>query len=136
MTGGDPAVVTAGVEVLAAALRAQGVATVEVDWRPPVAGTEAALTTVLLDPRRHAANALAVARMLQARSALVGVRRAAEALHLQRGQFLHAGPPITWERASGPLRGALVGATLLEGLAETPEAAERLLERGSLSWEP
>ncbi len=42
-----------------------------------------------------------------------------------RGQFLHAGPPVDWERASGPLRGALVGAMLFEGLAASPEEAER-----------
>ncbi len=52
-----------------------------------------------------------------------GLRR--EALALDAGAFLHAGPPIDWERASGPLRGALIGAMLLEGLADTPEQAER-----------
>ena len=89
------------------------------------------------DLRRRAANALALERMLAAEAALVDVRPAAEALGLERGQFLHAGPPVTWERASGPMRGALVGAVLLEGLADTPEAAERLLASGDgVTWEP
>ncbi len=57
-------------------------------------------------------------------------------LGLEKGHFLHAGPPITWERASGPLRGALVGAVIFEGLAGTPEEAESLLASGSLTWEP
>ena len=56
-------------------------------------------------------------------ASLVDVRPAAEALGLDRGTFLHAGPPIEWERMSGPLRGALIGAVLLENLAETPEEA-------------
>ena len=66
----------------------------------------------------------------------VDVVPAADALGLERGTFLHAGPPIEWERASGPLKGALIGAVLFEGLAETPEDAERALARGDFAWEP
>ncbi len=131
-----PTVVTAGAAMLADALEHQGVRTVPVEWQPPQAGTEAALSTVMLDPRRSAANSEAVTRMLAASAALVDVRPAAEALGLQRGEFLHACPPIDWARASGPLRGALIGATVLEGLADDPEAAEGLLESGSMHWEP
>ena len=42
---------------------------------------------------------------------------------LADGAFLHAGPPIAWDDCSGPLRGALIGALLYEGLASTPEEA-------------
>jgi hypothetical protein len=129
-------VVTAGVELLDAALRAQGVTTEQVDWSPPVAGTEDALTTVMLDRRRADANDEAVRRMTSARAALVDVRPASEALQLQHGEFLHAGPPISWDRASGPMRGALIGAVLFEGLASTADEAEDLLAGGSFSWEP
>jgi hypothetical protein len=61
----------------------------------------------------------------------VNVRTAGAALGLQPGQFLHAGPPIEWERASGPLRGALIGAVLFEGLAADAEEAQRLLAAGT-----
>jgi hypothetical protein len=64
------------------------------------------------------------------------VTTAADALGLQPGQFLHAGPPITWERASGPLRGALIGAMLHEGVADTPEQAVAVGERGELELSP
>ena len=114
-------VVTAGVELLDEALRVQGVTTEVVDWAPPVAGTEDALTTVMLDRRRAEANAEAVRRMTTARAALVDVRPASEALQLRQGEFLHAGPPISWDRASGPMRGALIGAVLFEGLASSAE---------------
>ncbi|MGI8986262.1 MAG: DUF1116 domain-containing protein, partial [Nocardioidaceae bacterium] len=51
--------------------------------------------------------------------------------------FLHAGPPIDWPRASGPLRGALIGAALFEGLAGTPEEAGALLAAGTgITLEP
>jgi hypothetical protein len=46
-------------------------------------------------------------------------------LGLERGTFLHAGPPIEWERASGPLRGALIGAMLYEELADSPSRPSR-----------
>src|SRR5262249_61993246 len=69
-------------------------------------------------------------RMLAAGGQLVDVQPAAEVVGLKPGQFCHAGPPIDWERASGPLRGALIGAVLLEGLAGDPESADRLLAGG------
>jgi len=129
-------VVTAGADLLATALESQGVDTGRVDWRPPVAGTETALSAVMLDPRRVAANEEAVRRMTQASAHLVDVRPAADVLQLERGHFLHAGPPITWDRASGPMRGALIGAVLFEGLAPDEAAAERELAAGSFTWEP
>ena len=104
-----------------------------VDWAPPMAGTEADLATVLADPRRAAANALAVARMLAVRAQLVDVLPGREALGLRPGEFLHAGPPISWDRASGPLRGALMGAAVFEGLADDPGgSAAALAERGAV----
>ncbi|MEU8195732.1 DUF1116 domain-containing protein [Microbispora amethystogenes] len=127
MLYGEPRVITVGAEVLAEALDRQAVPQRRVDWRPPAPGAAASLARVLADPRREQANATAVGRMLSARPMLTGVRPAREALGLEAGTFFHAGPPITWERASGPMRGALIGAMLFEGLAATPEeAAERL----------
>jgi hypothetical protein len=130
-------VVTAGASLLADALEQQGVETLRVEWRPPAAGTAAAVAAVMGDPRRKEANATALSRMLAAEAKLVDVRPASEALGLERGQFLHAGPPVDWERASGPMRGALIGAVLLEGLAGSAEEAERVLSHGEgVGWEP
>jgi hypothetical protein len=122
-------VVVAGASLLADPLRQQAVDVAEVLWQPP-AGDPAALATVMSDRRRSAANARALEAMLGAEAQLVDVLPASEVLGLQPGEFLHAGPPIDWDRASGPLRGALVGACLFEGLADTPEEAERLLSGG------
>ena len=129
--------VTAGAAMLADAVDQQGVPTVRVDWQPPADASAPALAVVMGDVRRTAANAQALQRMLAAEAVLVDVRPAGEALGLERGEFLHAGPPVDWARASGPLRGALIGAALFEGLAETPEQAERLLAAGDgVRWEP
>lgn len=122
----DPVVVTAGAAVFEESLAAQAAPYQAVDWRPPVRGTADALAAVMADPRRPAANATAVGRLLAARPRWVDVVPAADALGIEPGTFLHAGPPLAWERASGPMRGALVGAALFEGLAEGPEHAEAL----------
>lgn len=135
----EPRVVSAGVDLFAAALAAQAVPVTTVDWRPPVPGTADDVARVLADPRRPTANALAVERMLAAGAELVDVRPAGEVLRLEPGQFLHAGPPVTWERASGPLRGALIGAVLFEGLASSAAEAEAVLAAGSgarVEWSP
>ncbi|MGO4341367.1 DUF1116 domain-containing protein [Pedococcus sp. 2YAF34] len=132
----DPVVATAGAGMFAEALREQAVVVSEADWRPPPEESVEALGRVLADRRRAEANTLALQRMTAAGADLVDVRPAREALGLERGTFLHAGPPIAWERASGPLRGALVGAVLFEGLADTPEEAEQQLAAGVHALEP
>jgi Protein of unknown function (DUF1116) len=136
----EPSIVTAGVGLLADALRAQAAQVTEVDWRPPMAGTEADLDTVMSDPRRASANATAVSRLMSAGAELVDVRPAREVLGIEKGTFFHAGPPMEWEQASGPMRGALIGAMLFEGLADTPEQAEAALasrgDTGGITLEP
>ncbi|MBG0818044.1 DUF1116 domain-containing protein [Planomonospora sp. ID82291] len=136
LLSGEPHVITAGAAVLGEALDAQAVPRTAVDWRPPLPGTEDDLARVLADPRRAAANARAVDRLTSARPLLTGVRPAREVLDLPPGTFLHAGPPIGWERASGPMRGALVGAVLLEGLAGDAAGAQELLAAGRVRLEP
>ncbi len=129
-------VLTAGAGLLADSVEQQAVETVRVDWQPPV-GDAGSLAAVMADPRRRAANAQALDAMLAAEAHLVDVRPASEALGLEAGTFLHAGPPVSWEQASGPMRGALIGAMLLEGLAADPDEAERKLAAGDgVRWEP
>jgi Protein of unknown function (DUF1116) len=132
----EPHIISAGLRLLADATQEQAARVTQVDWAPPMAGTEADLVPVLSDPTRSAANALAVQRMLAVRAHLVDVAPAHTALGLRPGEFLHAGPPVSWERAAGPLRGALMGAAVFEGVADSPEAAARLGERGAFVLAP
>jgi hypothetical protein len=132
--GAETRVVTAGVDLLAEALAAQAVDVRRVDWRPPLAGDP--LVRVFADSRRHPANQQALTAMLRSGAELVDLRPAGPALGLEPGQFLHAGPPISWSRASGPLRGALIGAMLLEGLAASSDDAEAALSAGGVDLEP
>lgn len=131
------AVVNVGADLLADAVAAQATPVTRVDWRPPMAGTEADLATVAADPLRRTANERALSAVLDVTATLVDVAPAAEVLGLQRGEFLHAGPPIAWERASGPLRGGLMAGAALEGLVDDPEDAVALFESGTgVSLEP
>ncbi|MPZ60252.1 MAG: acyl-CoA synthetase FdrA [Propionibacteriales bacterium] len=126
----EPSIVAVGADLLADSIAAQAGRVRRVEWRPPMPGTGNDLATVAADPLRENANAEAVRRVLGTQAMLVDVVPASEALGLSPGDFLHAGPPVTWELAAGPLRGALMGACALEGLAERPEDAVPLLESG------
>jgi Protein of unknown function (DUF1116) len=121
-----PAVVTAGLGLFSDALSAQAAEVTPVAWRPPMPGTDEALAKITADPRTADANAEAVRRLTSARPRLVGIERAADALGLERGEFLHAGPPIAWADVSGPVRGALLGAMVYEDMADSVDEAEAL----------
>jgi hypothetical protein len=131
-----PAIVAAGVDVFSDALRAQGAEVHDVDWRPPAFGDPADLAALALDARRNAANRTAVERVLAAGSQLVDVQPARVVLDLPDRLLLHAGPPIEWADASGPMRGALIGACLFEGWADTADEAERILAAGEIALDP
>jgi hypothetical protein len=137
----DPlAVVHLGIEAVASGVAAAGVPLVTVDFRPPAGGDPGRIRQLLrlLEPataeRIQAANQEVVRRLLASQPHLVGVGVARDVVPgMEPGLFLHAGPPLAWERMSGPMQGAVIGGILLEGLAE---AAEKLAARGGVRFEP
>jgi hypothetical protein len=75
--------------------------------------------------------------MMSARPLLKGVAKARDVIPGMRDRLiLHAGPPIEWERMSGPLRGAVIGALLFEGLAGDEAEAIALIDRGEIDFAP
>ncbi len=83
------------------------------------------------------ANAEATGRMMEARPVLIGLGKAREVVPGMRDNLLlHAGPPISWERASGPMRGAITGALLYEGRVKDEAEARALVESGDIQLEP
>src|SRR3989449_5081484 len=83
------------------------------------------------------ANQLAVKRILDSQPILVGIAPAAEMIPgMRRNLILHAGPPITWDRMSGPLRGAVIGGLIFEGLATDESGAMRLGEQKHVQVAP
>jgi hypothetical protein len=84
-----------------------------------------------------AANREALRRILATEPVLVDVQLAKDAIpRLGERTVLHAGPPITWERMCGPMRGAVAGAIVFEGWAKDLDAASRLAASGEIRFEP
>lgn len=82
------------------------------------------------------ANTTAVNRMMEARPILKAVAPARDVIPgMKDNLFLHAGPPIEWGRMSGPLRGAILGAMLFEGLAADETEAASMVERGEIEFD-
>jgi hypothetical protein len=83
------------------------------------------------------ANQEAVSRIQRARPTLIDVSIAGEAIPgMKRNMILHAGPPVTWERMCGPMKGAVIGGMILEGLAKNRQDAEALAASGNVLFEP
>ncbi len=83
------------------------------------------------------ANTTAVQRMMDARPILKGAATARDVIPgIKDNLFLHAGPPITWARMAGPMRGAVIGAAILEGMAKDEAEATALAEKGAIEFAP
>jgi hypothetical protein len=83
-----------------------------------------------------AANREFLDRVQAGTAVLVDVRVARDVVPGMRERtVLHAGPPLTWERMCGPVRGAIVGACLFEGWAKTPDEALAIASRGELEFD-
>ena len=79
------------------------------------------------------ANSEATDRMMAAHPVVIGLGKALEVIPgMHEDLLLHAGPPITWARASGPMRGAITGALIFEGRAKNEAQAQKLIEKGKM----
>ncbi len=119
-----------GIENFTLTLKDQKVNTVHIDWRPP-AGGDAALAKVLdilADDRVEKANKEAFDRINDSEPMLVDVVYAKDVLpDMKKNTIGHAGPRLAWDEMCGPLQGAILGAIVYEGLADSLEEAEKLV---------
>jgi len=144
LLGSPPRIVSLGLERFAEDLAAQGFAVEHVAWSPPARGNVLLADTLSkldrstsLAQRIAQANRVALDRLLAAEPVLVDVVPAATAIKgLGRGDILHAGPPIAWERMCGPMRGAVMGIAVFEGWARDLEHAASQAEAGAYRFEP
>ena len=111
---------------------------VQVDWKPPVDVELRLLERVRASQAAvERANARVMKIILGGMPHLVGLEQAIDVIPGMRPNLLlHAGPPITWERMCGPLRGAVIGALLYERKARTPQEAQRLAASGAIKFSP
>jgi hypothetical protein len=83
------------------------------------------------------ANAAAVSAIQAAQPVLKGIDTAINIVPgMKKNLILHAGPPITWQKMSGPMRGAVIGALIYEGLARNPEEAEKMAASDKIEYAP
>lgn len=138
--------VNIGVAGFADPIRAHDAACLQLDWRPPAEGDRALglLVARLEDDPDDPVGALtarankeAARRIVEGRPVLVDVRPAIEVIPgMAPRTLLHSGPPIPWGQMCGPMRGAVIGAILLERWAETPDAAEALAGSREVRFSP
>ncbi|MEE0706905.1 MAG: DUF1116 domain-containing protein [Adlercreutzia sp.] len=83
------------------------------------------------------ANARALEPFQRSDVRLTGMALAKEVIPgMHEKLVLHAGPPIEWERMCGPMRGAVLGALIYEGLANNEQEALSLVESGEIEFSP
>jgi hypothetical protein len=134
-------VVNLGLASFAETLRATATPVIDVDWRPP-AGGDAELIRILdgLDScadRIERANHEAIEKLLAAEPRIIGIGIARDVVPgMADRTILHAGPPVEWERMCGPMRGAVMGGLIYEGLAPSPEEAARLAASDEIIFDP
>ena len=90
-----------------------------------------------LGERINEANTLAIDRILSVEPVFIDVDTALNVIPgMTHDTILHAGPPIEWERMCDPMKRAVRGALVFEGLAENDEAAIQLLKRKKVKLSP
>ncbi|MGA2605286.1 MAG: DUF1116 domain-containing protein [Verrucomicrobiia bacterium] len=131
-------VVNIGLPAFRQALDDSGVPSVQVDWKPSIEVNATLANRVkMFRPEIEKANAKVVKIILSGMPQLVGLERAIDVVPgMTTDMLLHAGPPITWDRMCGPMRGAMIGALLYERRAKTVEEAEQLAASGAISFSP
>jgi hypothetical protein len=92
-------------------------------------------STVTIRDEIEKANQQAVEKMMESDPAWIEIGIARKVLPGMRDKMLlHAGPPIEWDRMSGPMRGAVIGAAIYEGWATGESDAEALAKSGKIEF--
>lgn len=118
-------VINVGIAMFSDDLKKQHVEVTQLDWTPPGQGNMQvvqALDNIADSPladKIAAANQQALERIIQSHPVLIGFDQAINVVPgMTPKTILHAGPPITWEKMCGAMKGAVTGALVFEGLAK------------------
>jgi hypothetical protein len=133
-------VINLGTETFKEELARQDLPVVQVDWKPPAGGNPALMQALedLIDARAiDDANDKAMELFQDARPVLVDIDRAIDVVPgMTPHTIFHAGPPITFAHMPGPMKGAVIGALMYEGLAENPDEAVEVANSGKVHFAP
>ncbi len=136
-------VINVGLQMFADDLAAQGADVAHLQWTPPGGGKPEVIAALekLAQPQAaakiEAANAEVVKRITEAKPMLVGYAKALDVVPgMTPTTILHAGPPVAWEDMSGPMKGAVTGAIVFEGLAKDLAEAAEVATSGKITFSP
>lgn len=131
-------IINLGLEAFKDDLQKQDIEVVQVDWQPPAVTDAAVLEKLSLHSDKiKAANDKVLDIIQKGSPVLLGLDIARKVIPgMHDDLILHAGPPITWDRMCGPMRGAVIGALIYEGRADNPEQAEKLAKSGTIKYAP
>ncbi len=136
--GSELKVVNIGLESFRQGLKDSGVKSVQAQFKPPLSAEASLFARAAKRAGRIAkANRKALNRILAARPALVGMGIALDVVPgMRKDLILHAGPPVSWDRMCGPMRGGVMAALMYEGMAKTPGEAAKLAASGRIKYAP
>lgn len=87
--------------------------------------------------RIERANSMALEKMKQSQAIWTDIKYTHELFEdFDRYTLMHAGPPISWENMSGPMKGAVAAVLMYEGLAGNKEEAFSLAADGKINFRP
>jgi hypothetical protein len=135
--------INVGIEFFKDDVLKQNAQATHLDWQPPGGGKLEIIAALdklerpeILE-KIEAANKLAVERIVNSQPVLIGFDQAINIVPgMTKTTILHAGPPITWDKMNGPMRGAVTGAIVFEGLAKDLDEATGLAASGEITFSP
>lgn len=132
--------VNLGNEGFANELKSINVDTIHLHWKPTAKGQLeliAAVDTLSNRPDIDEANMEALRRINTSQAVLIDIQNAIDVIPgMTKDTILHAGPPITWDRMSGPMKGAIIGALIFERRASNEVEAISLAASGKIQFSP
>ena len=133
-------VLNVGIEGFNASILNAGAVVQSLDWQPPGNADPVlawGLAQALQDERINAANAVAVERIIAAQPVWEDIALRADSVWPEMKKtrlLLHAGAPVAWQDMCGPMHGAMIGAVLYEGWADTVDKARTMLSSGEIAF--
>jgi NifU-like protein involved in Fe-S cluster formation len=135
--------INVGIEFFKDDILKQNASATHLDWTPPGGGKPELIAALdkLENPsiaeKIEEANKLAVERIINSQPVLIGFDQAINCVPgMTKTTILHAGPPITFDKMSGPMKGAVTGALVFEGLAKDIDEAYEVAASGQITFAP
>lgn len=132
-------IVNLGLKSFAESVKSFGADVVQVDFTPPAGGNQELIKALskLNTEEIDRANKIAFEKMTNAQPVLVDIAQSKDVIKgMTKETILHAGPPIIWNKMCGPVRGAIIGALIYEGLAKDEKEAETVASSGKIKFAP